>query len=194
MLLIGVSGHELSARERDWLQHDACAGVVLFTRNFASRAQVIELTLAIRDCAPRPVLVCVDQEGGRVQRFRDGYAPLPALRGFEDLYRREPEAALALAHEHAWLMASEIRATGLDLSFAPVVDLAHGNRAIGNRAFACYISSLFALLQLNRGVGWKLHRSAVRLRTQTRNHCFQIYYFGFAFTPNSRAAGIIQPQ
>lgn len=136
MLLIGVSGHELSARERDWLQHDACAGVVLFTRNFASRAQVLELTLAIRDCVPRPVLVCVDQEGGRVQRFRDGYAPLPALRGFEDLYRREPEAALALAHEHAWLMASEIRATGLDLSFAPVVDLAHGNRAIGNRAFA----------------------------------------------------------
>ncbi len=136
MLLIGVSGHTLSERERDWLQHAACAGVVLFSRNFASRAQVTELTQAIREAAPRPLLVCVDQEGGRVQRFRDGYAPLPALRGFEELYRRDAEAALQLAREHAWLMASEIRATGLDLSFAPVVDLARGNRAIGNRAFA----------------------------------------------------------
>lgn len=136
MLLIGVSGHELDARERDWLQHPACAGVVLFTRNFTSRAQAIELTQAIRAAAPRPLLVCVDQEGGRVQRFRDGYSPLPALRGFEALYRNDADAALRLAREHAWLMASEIRATGLDLSFAPVVDLARGNRAIGNRAFA----------------------------------------------------------
>ena len=136
MLLIGVSGHALTAAERDWLQHPACAGVVLFARNFASREQVTELTQAIREAAPRPLLVCVDQEGGRVQRFRDGYSPLPALRGLEELYLRDADAALRLAREHAWLMASEIRATGLDLSFAPVVDLARGNRAIGNRAFA----------------------------------------------------------
>lgn len=136
MLLIGVSGHALTEAERDWLQHPACAGVVLFARNFASRAQTVELTQAIRAAAPRPLLVCVDQEGGRVQRFRDGYSALPALRGFEELHRRDADAALRLAHEHAWLMASEIRATGLDLSFAPVVDLARGNRAIGNRAFA----------------------------------------------------------
>ncbi|MEO5629333.1 MAG: glycoside hydrolase family 3 N-terminal domain-containing protein, partial [Thermomonas sp.] len=70
MLGIGIVGHELTLQERDWLQHDACAGVVLFARNFASKAQVIELTQAIRDAAPRPLLVCVDQEGGRVQRFR----------------------------------------------------------------------------------------------------------------------------
>jgi len=136
MLLIGVSGHVLTAAERDWLQHPACAGVVLFARNFASREQVAELTRVIRDAAPRPLLVCVDQEGGRVQRFRDGYSELPALRGFEELHRRDADAALRLAREHAWLMASEIRASGLDLSFAPVVDLARGNRAIGNRAFA----------------------------------------------------------
>lgn len=136
MLQIGVSGHELTARERDWLQHDACAGVVLFARNFASRSQVAELVQTIRETAPRPQLICVDQEGGRVQRFREGYSPLPALRGFDALYRRDVQAALELAREHAWLMASEIRATGLDLSFAPVVDLARGNRAIGNRAFA----------------------------------------------------------
>ena len=74
MLVIGVAGTELTAQERDWLQHDACAGVILFTRNFASRQQVAELSQAIREAAPRPQLVCVDQEGGRVQRFRDGSA------------------------------------------------------------------------------------------------------------------------
>ena len=136
MLVIGVAGTELTAQERDWLQHDACAGVILFTRNFASRAQVAELSQAIRESAPRPQLVCVDQEGGRVQRFRDGYTPLPALEGFGRDHARDPEAALARAREHAWLMASEIRASGVDLSFAPVVDLGRGNLAIGDRAFS----------------------------------------------------------
>ena len=136
MLVIGVAGTELNAQERDWLQHDACAGVILFARNFASRAQVAELSHAIRDAAPRPQLVCVDQEGGRVQRFRDGYSALPALENFGRLYAADPIAALELAQEHAWLMASEIRASGVDLSFAPVVDLGRGNRAIGNRAFS----------------------------------------------------------
>lgn len=136
MLLIGVAGTELSPRERDWLQHDAVAGVVLFKRNFASRAQIAELSAAIRAAAPRPQLICVDQEGGRVQRFREGFSALPPLQGFGQLYLRDPEAALVLAREHAWLMASEIRASGVDLSFAPVVDLGRGNRAIGDRAFS----------------------------------------------------------
>ena len=136
MLVIGVAGTELSAQERDWLQNDACAGVILFSRNFASKAQVAELSQAIREAAPRPQLVCVDQEGGRVQRFRDGYSALPALEGFGKMYAQDPQAALKLAEEHAWLMASEVRATGVDLSFAPVVDLGRGNRAIGNRAFS----------------------------------------------------------
>ena len=136
MLVIGVAGHELKAHERDWLQHEACAGVILFARNFASRAQVAALSQAIREAAPRPQLVCVDQEGGRVQRFRDGYSALPALQGFDALYRDDPAAALALAHEHAWLMASEVRASGVDLSFAPVVDLGLGNDAIDDRAFS----------------------------------------------------------
>lgn len=136
MLGIGIAGLELSARERDWLQHDACAGVVLFARNFASRTQLQALTAAIREAAPRPLLICVDQEGGRVQRFREDFSKLPALHGFEALYRQDAQAALRLAHEHAWLMASEVRASGVDMSFAPVVDLARGNRAIGDRAFA----------------------------------------------------------
>ena len=136
MLVIGIAGTELNAQERDWLQHDACAGVILFTRNFASRAQVAELSAAIREAAPRPQLICVDQEGGRVQRFRAGYSALPSLEGFGRLYARDPIAALELAQEHAWLMASEVRASGVDLSFAPVVDLGRGNRAIGDRAFS----------------------------------------------------------
>ena len=136
MLVIGVAGTELNARERDWLQHDACAGVILFTRNFASKAQVAELAQAIREAAPRPQLVCVDQEGGRVQRFRDGYSALPSLEGVGRVYARDRALALELAQEHAWLMASEVRASGVDLSFAPVVDLGRGNRAIGDRAFS----------------------------------------------------------
>jgi len=135
MLVIGVAGTELTAPERNWLQHDACAGVILFTRNFASRAQVAELSAAIREAAPRPVLVCVDQEGGRVQRFREGYSALPALEDFGRLYGEDPQAAIDGAREHAWLMASEVLATGVDLSFAPVVDLGRGNLAVGDRAF-----------------------------------------------------------
>lgn len=135
MLVIGIGGHELSAGEREWLQHPSVAGVILFTRNFASRAQVTELSQSIREAASQPQVLCVDQEGGRVQRFRDGYYRLPSLEGFGKLFARDREAALRLAREHAWLMASEIRATGIDLSFAPVVDLGRGNRAIGDRAF-----------------------------------------------------------
>ncbi|MCU0870675.1 MAG: beta-N-acetylhexosaminidase [Burkholderiales bacterium] len=135
MLIIGIAGTELSAQERDWLQHPSVAGVILFKRNFVSREQVTELAAAIRAAAPRPQLLCVDQEGGPVQRFRDGFSKLPALAPFGPLFDRDPAAALRLAHEHAWLMASEIRAIGIDLSFAPVVDLGRGNRAIGDRAF-----------------------------------------------------------
>jgi beta-N-acetylhexosaminidase len=136
MLVIGVAGTELTAQERDWLQHDACAGVILFKRNFASKTQVAELSAAIREAAARPQLLCVDQEGGRVQRFQEGYSALPPLEAFGRLHARDAARALALAEEHAWLMASEVRATGVDLSFAPVVDLGRGNLAIGNRAFS----------------------------------------------------------
>ena len=136
MLVIGLAGPELTPQERDWLQHPACAGVILFARNFASKAQVAELSQAIRQAAPRPQLICVDQEGGRVQRFRDGYSALPSLEGFGRAYAADREAALELARQHAWVMASEVRASGVDLSFAPVVDLGRGNRAIGDRAFS----------------------------------------------------------
>jgi len=136
MLVIGIAGTTLATAEREWLQHPSVGGVILFTRNFASRAQVTDLVAAIRAEAKQPQLLCVDQEGGRVQRFRDGFAALPSLEGFGKRYAHDAAGALALAREHAWLMASEIRALDVDLSFAPVVDLGRGNRAIGDRAFS----------------------------------------------------------
>jgi beta-N-acetylhexosaminidase len=136
MLVIGIAGTTLDAAEREWLQHPSVGGVILFARNFASRVQVIELAAEIRAAARLPQLLCVDQEGGRVQRFRDGFAALPSLDGFGRMHAHDADAALALAEEHAWLMASEIRALDVDLSFAPVVDLGRGNRAIGDRAFS----------------------------------------------------------
>ncbi len=136
MLVIGIASLQLDAQERDWLQHPSVGGVILFTRNYASRDQLIELVAEIRTAAPRPQLLCVDQEGGRVQRFREGFASLPSLDGFGRMYAHDTNAALTLAEEHAWLMASEIRALDVDLSFAPVVDLGRGNRAIGDRAFS----------------------------------------------------------
>ncbi|MFA5685339.1 MAG: beta-N-acetylhexosaminidase [Lysobacteraceae bacterium] len=136
MLIIGIAGTQLLAEERDWLAHPAVSGVILFSRNFASREQVTALAAEIRAAAPRPMLLCVDQEGGPVQRFRDGFSTLPALAGFGERVRVDADGALAAARQHAYLMASEIRALGIDLSFAPVVDLGRGNRAIGERAFS----------------------------------------------------------
>ena len=135
MLVIGIAATTLSETEAAWLRHAAVGGVILFSRNFASREQVIELCAELRQAAGKPLLLCVDQEGGPVQRFREGFSRLPELSRFGARYEQDAPAALAQAEEHAWLMASEMRAIGLDLSYAPVVDLKRGNRAIGERAF-----------------------------------------------------------
>lgn len=131
MLIIGIAGKTLADSERAWLAHSAVSGVILFSRNFASRSQLIELVASLRAAAPRPIVICVDQEGGRVQRFRDGFVALPALAQLE----QAGESAV-LAAQHAFLMASEVLACDVDLSFAPVVDLARGNLAIGDRALS----------------------------------------------------------
>jgi beta-N-acetylhexosaminidase len=135
MLVIGIAGPALADHERDWLRHGAVGGAILFTRNFVSREQVQALCEDMRAAAGKPLLLCVDQEGGPVQRFREGFSRLPELSRFGAQYDADADAALADAEEHAWLMASEIRGIGIDLSFAPVVDLKRGNRAIGERAF-----------------------------------------------------------
>src|SRR4029079_10730553 len=135
VLIIGISTTRLSDREREWIAAPSVSGVILFARNFASRAQVTELVAQIRELREGPFLLSVDQEGGPVQRFREGFTDLPALARLGELYDRDKAQALALAEEHAWLMATEMRALDIDLSFAPVLDLKRGNRAIGGRAF-----------------------------------------------------------
>ena len=136
MLIIGISGKTLTDADRARLGVRQVSGVILFSRNFESRDQVTALIDDIRAIRADPFLVCVDQEGGPVQRFREGFTRLPALAHVGALHANDANAAISRAEEHAWLMASEMRAVGVDLSFAPVVDLARGNRAIGERAFA----------------------------------------------------------
>lgn len=135
MLMIGVAGVALAEHEKPWLTARGVAGVLLFSRNYASRDQLIALCDSIREAGGEQLLIAVDQEGGPVQRFRDGFTQLPALASIGVVYDRDPTEAVRLAEEHAWVMASELRASGVDFSFAPVVDLARGNAAIGLRAF-----------------------------------------------------------
>jgi beta-N-acetylhexosaminidase len=134
MLIVGLAGTQLEAHEHALLTAPGVSGVILFSRNFVSREQVSALIESIRDVAGEDVLVCVDQEGGRVQRFREGFTRLPPLAAIGRLYDTDPGAAIDRAEEHAWIMASEMRAIGVDFSFAPVADLDRGSAAIGNRA------------------------------------------------------------
>ncbi len=136
MLIIGIPGKILSDEDRVWLSSPQVSGVILFSRNCANRDQVVELIDDIRMERPDdPFLICVDQEGGPVQRFREGFSRLPALARIGELFDRDPKLAVAMAEEHAWLMATEMRTVDVDLSFAPVADLARGNLAVGQRAF-----------------------------------------------------------
>jgi len=145
MLLIGLEGCTLREAERQWLARAEVSGVVLFRRNYAEPAQLRALVATIRAASPAPLLLTVDQEGGRVQRFIEGFARLPALARIGEVYAAEPERGLALATAHAQTMAAELRAFDIDLSFAPVVDLGRGNRAIGDRAFAAEVDAVCAL-------------------------------------------------
>ena len=135
MLLIGIAGTELLPHEHAWLTAPGVAGVILFSRNYSNREQLLALAESIRDVAGEDFLLAVDQEGGPVQRFRTDFTRLPPLLKIGEIYDRDAAEAIKLAEEHAWVMASELRASGIDFSFAPVADLARGNAAIGTRAF-----------------------------------------------------------
>lgn len=134
-LFLGIGGTELTGEERRRLAHPAVGGVVLFTRNYQNSSQLIELVSEIRALRRPPLLVCVDQEGGRVQRFRGEFVELPPPSTLGRLYDRDPAEALRAAESVAWLMAAELRAHGVDFSFAPVVDLDRNiSKVIGDRA------------------------------------------------------------
>lgn len=134
-LMIDLGGSELSAEDREVLQHPLVGGVILFTRNYADSAQLERLCTAIHAARSPPLIIAVDQEGGRVQRFRAGFSTLPAARRLGHEFDLEPRGGLELARRLGWLMAAELRAHGVDLSFAPCVDLDYGaSEVIGDRA------------------------------------------------------------
>jgi beta-N-acetylhexosaminidase len=134
-LMVDIAGTALSAEDKEVLQHPLVGGVILFTRNYADMAQLEALVGSIHALREPPLLVTVDQEGGRVQRFRPGFTELPPARLFGHIYDQDPKEACRVAELSAWLMAAELRAVGVDLSFAPVVDLDYGvSVIIGDRA------------------------------------------------------------
>ncbi len=135
-LMLDVEGLALTAEDRDLLVQPQVGGLILFARNFQSVEQVRALIREIRDVRAE-IMIAVDQEGGRVQRFQEGFTRLPACAAFGALYKEDPRSALIAAQDCGWLMAAELRALDIDLSFAPVLDLNHDRSGIiGDRAFA----------------------------------------------------------
>ncbi len=133
-MMIDLAGTEVTAEERELLRHPLVGGVILFTRNYTDPPQLSALVSAIHAERSPPLIVAVDQEGGRVQRFRDGFSVLPPPRRLGHEFDQDARRALALARGLGWLMAAELRAHGVDISFAPCVDLDYGVSVIGDRA------------------------------------------------------------
>ena len=135
-VFVDVAGVELAADERLRLSHPLTGGVILFARNFETPAQLSELTAAIRSLRTPQLLIGVDHEGGRVQRFRQGFTPIPAMRTLGEQWDRDVAAATREAARLGWTIATELRAHGVDFSFTPVLDLDFGTSSvIGDRAF-----------------------------------------------------------
>ncbi len=147
-LMLDVAGTELSDADRRRLAHPLVGGVILFTRNFRDPAQLAALTADIHAMKSAPLLIAVDHEGGRVQRFRDGFTRLPPMRAFGTIWNEHPQRAKELARDAGYVLASELRAHGVDFSFAPVLDLDHGaSSVIGDRAFHADPRAVFELAQ-----------------------------------------------
>jgi len=135
-LMVDIAGTTLTPEDREILAHPLIGSVILFTRNYATPEQLARLVQEIHAVRSPPLLIAVDQEGGRVQRFRSGFSTLPALRRIGHVYDLDAEAGLETARRLGWLMAAELLAVGIDFSFAPCVDLDYGvSEVIGDRAF-----------------------------------------------------------
>ena len=135
-VMLDVEGLELTQQDIERLQHPQTGGVILFSRNYQSPQQLQKLVKQIHQLRSPRLIVAVDQEGGRVQRFREGFQRLPAMGLLGDLYDENREQAISMAENIGWIMAAELLYYGIDLSFAPVLDLGHKiSSVIGDRAF-----------------------------------------------------------
>lgn len=144
-LMLDLAACQITAQERELLSHPEVGGVILFSRNYQNPQQLTELTAEIRSLAPR-ALIAVDHEGGRVQRFRHGFTELPAMGKLATEYLKDATRACELAEQIGWLLAYELRQCGVDISFAPVLDLDRGrSQVIGDRAFGDSAEQVTAL-------------------------------------------------
>ncbi len=134
IIMADVDGLTLSDDDKVFLADESLGGVILFKRNVSNPAQVRALTDSMRQINPN-LIISADQEGGRVARFRDGFTPLPAMGAIGKIYDDNEELALSLAYDAGYLMASEVLAVGVDISFAPVLDIDGCSLVIGDRAF-----------------------------------------------------------
>jgi beta-N-acetylhexosaminidase len=135
-VMLDVAGKTLTPEDEARLKHPMVGGVILFARNYESPAQLAALTAAIHAVRTPPLLIAVDHEGGRVQRFREGFTRIPPMRELGKIWDEQPKRARHLAQQVGFVLASELRAYGVDFSFTPVLDVDYGaSTVIGDRAF-----------------------------------------------------------
>lgn len=158
-LMIDIAGTELTDVDRERLCHPLVGGIILFSRNYSNPAQLTALTAAMHALRSPPLLIAVDHEGGRVQRFRDGFTRLPSMAALGKLWDSKPDAACEAARQVGYVLASELRARGVDYSFTPVLDLDYGpSRVIGDRAFHRQPAAVIALA---KALGEGLHQAGM---------------------------------
>lgn len=134
--MMDLIGTQISDTEKELLLHPQLGGVILFTRNFDSIEQITALIQELHDLRTPHLLISIDHEGGRVQRFHEGFSRLPPANVYGNLFEQDGDSARKSIEQAGWLLAVELRAIGVDFSFAPVLDLAHGiSGVIGDRAF-----------------------------------------------------------
>ncbi|PCI22949.1 MAG: beta-N-acetylhexosaminidase [Piscirickettsiaceae bacterium] len=136
-LMIDIAGVELSQDDKEILKHPLIGGIILFSRNYETKEQVTQLCQQIHGLRDEALLISVDHEGGRVQRFREGFSAIPCMQALGEQYEKDNHKGLQGAEHVAWLMAAELREVGVDFSFAPVLDINHGcSEVIGDRSFS----------------------------------------------------------
>ena len=135
-VMLDIAGTALTPEDEARLRHPLVGGAILFSRNYVSTHQLTELTASIHALRTPSLLIAVDHEGGRVQRFREGFTRIPPMRELGKIWDESPKRAKHLAHQAGFVLAAELRACGVDFSFTPVLDVDYGSSGvIGDRAF-----------------------------------------------------------